>query len=81
VIVGQTGQQATRTLFSELAKHYRPFAVTVPVTPGSSQQALAGRLPFVAAMQEGPTGAAAYICRNFTCQAPVTTADALAAGL
>jgi uncharacterized protein YyaL (SSP411 family) len=38
-------------------------------------------LPFVAAMQEGPSGAAAYICRNFTCQAPVTTADALAAGL
>ena len=81
VIVGPPGQQSTRALFAELAKHYRPFAVTVPVAPGSVQQALAGRLPFVAAMQEGPSGAAAYICRNFTCQAPVTTADALAAGL
>ena len=81
VIVGPPELQSTRELFAEVAKHYRPFAVTVPVAPGSSQQALAGRLPFVAAMQQGPSGAAAYICRNFTCQAPVTTADALAAGL
>jgi uncharacterized protein YyaL (SSP411 family) len=81
LIVGAPESDTARALTNELAKHYRPFAVTVPVTTAVSQAALARRLPFVGAMQEGQTGGAAYVCRNFTCQAPVTSAEALAAGL
>jgi hypothetical protein len=68
-------------LFAEVAKHYRPFAVTaVPVAPGSSQQALAGRLPFVAAMQGRPSGAAAHL-PELHLPGAGDDADALAAGL
>jgi uncharacterized protein len=80
-VVGAPEHESTRALVAELAKHYRPFAVTVPVAPGSSQEAIARRLPFVAAMKAGQSGAAAYICRNFVCQAPVADVTALAAGL
>jgi uncharacterized protein YyaL (SSP411 family) len=81
VIVGAPEHEATRALVAEMASHYRPFAVVVPISPGSRQAAMVHRLPFVASMSEGDTGAAAYICRNFTCQAPVSSAAALATGL
>ena len=81
VIVGDPAAAPTRALQAEAARHYQPFAVVVPVTPGSVQALLARRLPFVAAMSAGDAGAAAYVCREFTCQAPVTTATTLADSL
>ena len=64
----------------EIARHYLPFAVTVPVRP-ESQPALASVLPFIAAMR--PLGGAptAFVCRDFACREPVSDADALAAQL
>ena len=41
------------------------------------QFGLESRLPFVAAMEPVNGATAAYVCRNFTCRQPVTTADAL----
>jgi uncharacterized protein YyaL (SSP411 family) len=58
-----------------LAFMYLPFAIQLRVTP-LSQRSLAGSLPFIEAMRP-IDGAAAYICRNFTCRQPVTTVDAL----
>jgi hypothetical protein len=51
--------------------------VTVPVEPGEQQMALARRLPYVAAMD----ATAAYVCRDFACEAPVTDPVSLAASL
>jgi len=59
-----------------LAMHYLPFAIQLRVTP-ETQRALAGSLPFVAAMQPVAGITAAYVCRDFTCRQPVTTVDAL----
>jgi len=81
VVVGNPQAPATRALLAEAARHYRPFAVVVPVAPGEPQTTLAALLPYVAAMTPGPAGAAAYVCRDFTCQAPVTDPAALAAAL
>ena len=67
-------------LRQELARHYRPFAVVVPVVPGSAQERLARQLPFVAAMTD-LGGAAAYVCRDFTCRQPVTSVADLAGEL
>jgi uncharacterized protein len=59
-----------------VAMHYLPFAIQLRVTP-QVQQALAGSLPFLAAMQPLAGITAAYVCRDFTCRQPVTTVDAL----
>jgi uncharacterized protein YyaL (SSP411 family) len=58
-----------------VALRYRPFAFTLSLTP-AEQRDLSAVLPLVAAMSPGD-GGAAYICRNFTCQPPVTSAAAL----
>jgi uncharacterized protein YyaL (SSP411 family) len=72
VVVG--GQ--TRALNEEIAAHYLPFAVHVPVDPDRNQEALRNLLPFVDGMK-AHGGGAVYVCRNFTCHQPVGTAEAL----
>ncbi|MEO7274590.1 MAG: thioredoxin domain-containing protein [Vicinamibacterales bacterium] len=81
VIVGAPDGRRTRELRAELAQHYRPFAAVVPVTPGDTQARLAALLPYVASMTPGADEAAAYVCRDFTCRAPVSDPAALAAAL
>jgi uncharacterized protein YyaL (SSP411 family) len=76
VIVGEPGATQRRLLKEALASSYLPFGIEIPVFPGPSQQALAERLPFVGAMTAGG-GAAAYVCRDFTCRQPVSDPQAL----
>ncbi|HEY2906416.1 MAG TPA: thioredoxin domain-containing protein [Vicinamibacterales bacterium] len=59
-----------------VAAKYLPFAISLTVA-GERQRSLAERLPFIAAMQPVAGAPAAYVCRNFTCRQPVTTAAAL----
>ena len=80
VVVGAA--DARRPLLAEAARHYLPFAVTIPLEPGDRQQALAGMLPFIGAMKTpGDAAATAFVCRDFTCREPVSTPGALAAQL
>ena len=69
---GEGGDSLDRAV----AMHYLPFAIQLRVTP-EAQRALAGSLPFIAAMQPVAGLTAAYVCRDFTCRQPVTTVDAL----
>ena len=62
---------ATLALERELAAHYLPFTIHVPVTPGPPQDQLVRQLDFIRGMTAGD-GAAAYVCQNFTCLRPVT---------
>jgi uncharacterized protein YyaL (SSP411 family) len=78
VIAGEAEAPATRALQQGLARHYLPFGVVVPLVPGDRQKRLSRLLPFVEAMTPGPAGAAAYVCRDFTCRAPVTDPQSLA---
>jgi len=80
VIVGDAGREATLSLQRELASHYLPFTITIPVAPGAQQQALAQYLGFIGAMT-APDGAAAYVCRDFACQHPVSRPEDLDAML
>jgi uncharacterized protein YyaL (SSP411 family) len=59
-----------------IAGKYLPFAIALTVG-GEGQRSLAERLPFVAAMRPVAGAPAAYVCRNFTCHQPATTAAAL----
>ncbi len=61
-------------LKQELARHYLPFAIVIPFLPGEDQDAVARLLPFTASMTTRGAAAAAYVCRDFACQQPVTTA-------
>jgi uncharacterized protein YyaL (SSP411 family) len=73
VIVGDANGDA---LERSLASRYLPFGITMRFTDERQRQ-LAARLPFIAAMRPVDGAAAAYVCRDFTCRAPVTTAEAL----
>jgi len=76
VIVDSDRKEEADALAHALAQLYQPFAVTVRVDH-ARQAALAGRLPFLQAMTPVSGHAAAYICRNFACRQPVTSAEAL----
>jgi uncharacterized protein len=67
-------------LEEEVAAHYLPFAVTVPLTT-ARQEALARELPFVASMRVEDGKPVAYVCREFACREPVSTPEALRAQL
>jgi hypothetical protein len=74
---GEPGGRASDSdLAGAVARHYLPFAITLHVTPGN-RQALAVALPPVAALEPVAGRSAVYVCRNFTCRQPATTAEAL----
>jgi uncharacterized protein len=79
VVLGR--EQDAAPLRAEVARHYLPFAVVIPVVPGDAQAALAASLPFIAAMQPVEGRATAFLCRDFACREPVNTAAALSAQL
>ncbi len=80
VVVGGATSPQVRDLEMEVASHYVPFAVHVPVDPDRTQADLQRLLPFVDGMK-AHGGGAAYVCRDFTCHQPVGTMDALRAEL
>ncbi len=79
VLAGETGEDL-QALRRTVAARYLPAAVIVPVTAGT-REPLARVLPWVSAMAPRGGRAAAYVCRDFTCQPPATTAAELAAQL
>ena len=78
VIAASQDAAGTRALAVELARHYLPFAVIVP---RAGDGALDRVLPMAAAMLPREGRATAYVCRDFTCLAPATSPEALAAQL
>jgi uncharacterized protein len=77
VVLGARDAEDTAALKAEIARHYLPFAVVIPVEPGDHQSRLATLMPFVGPMRLQDGRATAFVCRNFTCRAPVSTPDAL----
>ena len=75
VIVGT--RQRARPLLEEVARHYMPFAIVIPIGHENGSNRIGALLPFAAAMTDRG-GAAAYVCRDFTCRQPVTTVQELA---
>jgi uncharacterized protein YyaL (SSP411 family) len=64
-------------LLDTLAATYHPFSIVVPVHADSTKRQIAGLLPFIGAMTPIEGHATAYVCRNFTCERPVTDAAGL----
>ena len=70
------GDQNESDLRNTIRQRYLPFTVTLMLTP-EQQRALAAMLPFVAGMRAVANRSAAYVCRDFTCLAPVTDRPSL----
>ncbi len=78
-IVGPGDREDTKQLFDALRGSFQPFSVIVGVRPGPAQTRLAQVLPWVAPLTMREGKATAYVCRDFVCKEPVTSADALVA--
>ena len=77
VIAGQAGSIDTRDLLDEVQKHYLPDTVVLLADGGEGQKYLAEKLPELETMKPLNGKAAAYVCENFTCKAPVATVEDL----
>jgi uncharacterized protein YyaL (SSP411 family) len=77
VVVGSPAAADTRELWTAAQRDFRPFSTLVPVAPGEPQQRIAQHMPWVAAMGQSDGRAAAYVCRDFVCDAPVSHATDL----
>ena len=73
IIAGAKDGLDTRDLLDEVHRHYLPNAVVLLADGSDGQNYLAEKLEELKTM--GPVGgkAAAYVCENFTCKAPVST--------
>jgi uncharacterized protein YyaL (SSP411 family) len=77
IIAGAKDGLDTRDLLDEVYRHYLPNAVVLLADGSDGQNYLAEKLEELKMM--GPIGgkAAAYVCENFTCKAPVSTVGEL----
>ena len=81
VIAGEATAPGAVDLEGTLALHYLPWAVTVRLPGRHVAERMSGQAPWLAAMAEVDGRAAAYVCRDFTCSAPVTDPADFAAQL
>jgi uncharacterized protein YyaL (SSP411 family) len=77
VIAGEAS--AREPFLAVLRRHYLPAAIIVPIGSEHRDQ-LARVLPWTDVMWSS-AGPAAYICRDFTCERPLTRADELESSL
>jgi uncharacterized protein YyaL (SSP411 family) len=75
VVAGPADSPSTIALEAATAARHIPWAVTIPLV-APPDAALTARLPWIAAMTVDAR-ARAYVCDNFTCQAPIEDADTL----
>ena len=76
VVVGHAASPERDALWAAANARYRPFASMVLVSSGDAQQRLAKLMPWVESMSLDE-GAAAFVCRNFACDAPTSDPDTL----
>jgi len=78
VLAGDKEGIDTQELLRTLRSHFVPGKVVLLVDSAEARAVLAAWIPSIAAMTKLHERAAAYVCRNYTCQLPVSEADQLA---
>ena len=76
VLVGDRATDGMQALLDVVRRRYLPTAITVAVE-GSRRDRLDRMLPWMAAMTARDGRPTAYVCRDFSCQAPATDAREL----
>lgn len=77
VLAGTPGEVGFDLLAAEIRKRYLPHAVILHADAGEGQQFLSQNNEALGAMKPVDGKAAVYVCKNRTCQAPVTTVKEL----
>ncbi len=72
VIAGKSGAEDTAALIATVRQAYLPQAAVLLVPPGKSGAAIRRLAPFAESYEPVEGQAAAYVCRDFTCQLPTT---------
>jgi uncharacterized protein YyaL (SSP411 family) len=72
VVAGKRDAPKTRRLLAEVHRHFLPNKVLMLADGDEGQKFLEEKLEALRAMKPMNGKSAAYICENFTCQAPVT---------
>ena len=62
---------------AEVHRHFIPNKILILVDGGESQKYFEEKLEALRGMKPVEGKAAAYVCENFTCQAPVNSPEAL----
>jgi uncharacterized protein YyaL (SSP411 family) len=76
VLVGDGASNDRQALHDVVRRRYLPTAIVVPVD-GSNRDRLDRVLPWIAAMKTREGRPTAYVCRDFTCQAPAVDREEL----
>lgn len=77
VLAGDATSDGFKALLHTVHEHFLPYAVVLHADGGDAQKYHATHNEAIAGMKPVNGSAAAYVCEGQTCQAPVTTADAL----
>jgi hypothetical protein len=77
VIAGKKDSPETKALFKEVHHHFLPNTIVLLADGAEGQKFLGGKNEAIRAMSPVDGKAAAYVCENFTCKAPVTDPKAL----
>jgi uncharacterized protein len=78
ILVGEKESADMQALLRVLRSRLVPSRIVLMVDSPETQTALAAWIPSIAPMTKLQGRAAAYVCRNYTCQLPVSEADRLA---
>jgi uncharacterized protein YyaL (SSP411 family) len=70
------GAMVDGTMGAAVRGRYLPFAITLHLS-AARKKALAGSLPWIAAMNSVNGAPTVYVCRNFACRQPMTDVEAL----
>ena len=79
VIAGKKDAPETKTLLAEVHRHFLPKTILLLADGADGQKYLGEKLEAIRSMSKVDGKSAAYVCENFTCKAPVTDSNQLAA--
>jgi uncharacterized protein YyaL (SSP411 family) len=77
VIAASEADRDGQSMAREVRRHFLPRARTLVRFSGDEGRALVETVPFTEALVPVDGATAAYVCENYACRQPVTTAEAL----
>jgi uncharacterized protein YyaL (SSP411 family) len=77
VIAGKRGAGDTEAMMATVFSVYDPGRIVLLADGAGNQQFLGKLLPFIRTVTRQENHATGYVCKDFTCQLPVITPDAL----